>query len=396
MRAIHLPVWLGAVSRTRAVTFAALFCVITFGRAILVTVIPLQALTLLGDAQKVSLFYFGVSLVGISGALSVPWLVHKLARRGVFTLGTLATSTAALLLTIPTTGGLIGGMALYVFGVACIEITFNLYLMDHIPRTELSKFEPLRVFSTAVPWIAGPWLGVYLQNQVSHEAPFLFASAAAVLLAAFFWFLRLSDNRAITPAKTRPPNPLSYLPHFFEQPRLRLAWVLAVGRSGWWAMFFIYAPIYAVESGLDPEVSGAIVSAGTASILIVPFWGWVGRRYGLRRLMLAGYAISGLASFGIAAAAGVPWLGAAILVLAAFGSGIIDGGGNVAFLRAVHPLERAEMTTVFATYRDVSQLAPPGIFAMVLQVFALPAVFMTAGAGMLVLSYYARFLPKKL
>ena len=43
-------------------------------------------------------------------------------------------------------------------------------------------------------------------------------------------------------------------------------------------------------------------------------------------------------------------------MLAGFGAEMIDGAGNLLFLRAVHPYERSEMTTVFVSYRDVAQL----------------------------------------
>ena len=54
------------------------------------------------------------------------------------------------------------------------------------------------------------------------------------------------------------------------------------------------------------------------------------------------------------------------------------------------------MTAVFATYRDASQLAPPGLFALLLRIFELPAVFVAGGLGMLVLAHFARDLPKRL
>ena len=57
MRQFHYPVWLGAVATTGNPSFVVLFVLETFTRAILVTVVPLQALALLGDAQGVSIFY---------------------------------------------------------------------------------------------------------------------------------------------------------------------------------------------------------------------------------------------------------------------------------------------------------------------------------------------------
>ena len=91
-----------------------------------------------------------------------------------------------------------------------------------------------------------------------------------------------------------------------------------------------------------------------------------------------------------------PWLGPVSLVAAAFAASIIDGAGNVTFLRAVHPHQRPEMLSVFITYRGVAQLVTPGIFALVLKVFAVPAVFLVGGVLMMGGTYLTRFIPRRL
>lgn len=396
MRQVHLPVWLGTAPVPRIRTFAVLFSLATVGRTLLITLIPLQALALLGDAQAVSVLYFAISATNLCLSLSIPWLVGRLRRRRVFSLGGLLLVAAPLVVALGTTPGLVAGMVLQVFGVACVEITLSLYLMDHVRRQEMGRFEPTRLFYAAGVWAAGPWLGVYLKDQAGDWVPFVLASAAAMATLCLFWVLRLRENPAVAPAKRPPPDPSRYLARFFAQPRLRLAWLLAFGRAAWWAMFFIYAPIYAVEAGLDQVTAGAIVSIASGALFMVPLWGWLARRHGLRRLLFAAFAASGLATVAVALAAGVPWLVAAVLVAAAVVTGAVDGAGNVPFLRAVHPMERAEMTTVFATYRDVSQLVPPGVFALLLKVFHLPAVFVAAGCGMLAVACFARYLPRRM
>ncbi len=194
----------------------------------------------------------------------------------------------------------------------------------------------------------------------------------------------------------KPPNPLHYLPRFFAQPRLRLAWGLAGARSAWWNTFYIYTPIFAVVSGLGAEAGGAIASIGTASIFLVPLWGWIGGRYGLRWLLVAGYGTAGLMTAATAVVFHVPWVGAATLVLAGFGSEMIDGAGNLLFLRAVHPHERWEMTTVFVSYRDVAQLGPPLVCSALLSLFALQSVFAAAGVMMIGSVALARYIPRRL
>jgi MFS family permease len=395
MRSVHVPVWLGAVSHPGVPALVTLYVVSTFYRALLITVLPLLAHRLLGDAQRVSVFYFLVALATVGGSLALPWLVRRFRRRFVLTFGALAGPAGMVLLAADTTWGLAAGMPIYVFSTTCIEICLNLYVLEHVNRKEIGRFEPMRIFFAAGAWLAGPWLGVQL-SLIAPWLVYLAASTGSLAMLAYFWFLRMADHPAVPAMKLPPPNPLHYFPRFLRQPRLRLAWLLAFGRSCWWTSFYVYAPILAVTSGLDASIGGAIVSLGMGSLFLARAWGLIGRRWGLRRLLILGYVATGVSTIAVGVLAGLPWVGAALLVVAAFAASIIDGAGNTYFLRAVHPYERAEMTTVFITYRDASQFAPPGIFSALLKAFELPAVFLVLGASMFLLAATARYLPKRL
>jgi ACDE family multidrug resistance protein len=395
LRGIHIGVWLGTAGLPSATTFASLFGLQAFCRTILLTVIPVEALARLGDAQDVSLFYFGVSIASMSCSLLIPSLIHIIRRRRVIALGTIATSIAAVLFQHQGIVTFCLAMWLMVLGFIAWDIALNLYVLDHIPRREVGRFEPLRVMFAGAGFTIGPYLGVLLRTEVGYSAPFILLVVAVTTLYAIFTWLRLSEHPAIQAARRPPPNPLRFFPRYFRQPRLRLAYVLAVGRSGWWSMFFVYAPIFCVQSGLGEQVGGALVSGVSMAMLLVPLWGAMGRWWGIRRLLLVGYAGSGLASLAVAFAMGSPWLGVAVLVAAGLITSIIDGAGNLLFLRAVRPHERAEMTSVFVTFRDCAQTAPPGIFAALLHVFALPAVFVAGGIAMLGLAGLTRHVPKR-
>jgi hypothetical protein len=106
--------------------------------------------------------------------------------------------------------------------------------------------------------------------------------------------------------------------------------------------------------------------------------------------------VAGVLSLCAALTFGTPWLGATLLVLAAFGTEIIDGAGNLLFLRAVHVHERSEMTTVFVSFRDVAQLGPPAVCSVLLSLFSLPSVFIAGGLMMLTSSSLSRRIPRRL
>jgi MFS transporter, ACDE family, multidrug resistance protein len=391
-----IPARIATLPRGKALAFLGLFLFSSLAQAILLTVVPLEALHLLGTARAVTLLYVGTGLVAVVGRFSIPYLVRLIQRRFVFTVGALSLAVSSFLLACNELPTLAAGLVLSTFAFACIEITSQLYLLDHISRQALKHFEPIRIFASAGPWTIGPWLGVYLQHSLTFAAPFAIAAIAAAALLILFWALRLSENALFTTTRRPTPSPARYLHRFFTQPRLRLAWTLAAARSSWWNLFYVYTPIFAVTAGLGAQVGGLVVSIGTGWIWLVPFWGWVGRRYGLRRLLQAGYAAAGLLSFTAAMAFGVPWLGAGLLALAALGTETIDGAGNLLFLRAVHAYERAEMTTVFVSFRDVSQVGPPVVCSMLLTVFPLSSVFVAGGAMMLASASLAGHIPRRL
>jgi predicted MFS family arabinose efflux permease len=161
-------------------------------------------------------------------------------------------------------------------------------------------------------------------------------------------------------------------------------------------MFFIYTPLFAVTYGLGEVIGGALVSTGVAVVCTVPLWARLGRRIGLRRMMSGSFLACGLVMLGMGTTADAAWFGAGILLLGAVVVTPLDAAGNIPFLRAVRTRERSAMTGVYATYRDTAQLLPPALFSVVLQVFALPAVFVTSGVAMLGFAVLARLLPRRL
>jgi MFS family permease len=396
MRRIHFPILLANVDQARANGFVLLFTLDAACRALLITVVPLRAYDVLGNALHVSVLYFAVSFAGLVTALTIPSVLHVVPRRWVMTVGAASYVVSAGLLAWGTTATLIAGLGMQILGTATLEVVINLYLLDHVPRRELNHFEPKRLLFGGTTFAVGPWLGVMLDRNVAHNLTFALVGALAVVLVAVFWRLRLTD-RLVARDPTRPlPSPLRSVPRFAAQPRLVLAWALAVGRNFWWMMYFVYVPIYVTSAGYSPETGGALVSLGLVPMMFVRVWGRIGARIGIRRLLVAGYSLAGLATVAVAASAGVPPLGMALIWLATLFATVIDGGGNVPYLRAVHPHERDAMTSVYMTFRHVSSLLAPGAFALVLAVAPLPFVFLTGGLCALSMAGLSRYLPRKL
>ena len=260
----------------------------------------------------------------------------------------------------------------------------------------MGKFEPVRLFYSGLAWTIGPWLGVFLKNEIAFWLPFILCGLINAALLGYFWYLRLTVDPSVSTRRRPVTNPLTFVRRFMSQPRLLLAWSLAIGRAGWWGMFFIYTPIYVVSVGLGENIAGALSSLATLFVMTIPLVARYGRRIGSRRMLMIGYMGCGAATILVALVADQAWLGVAVLGGAALMAVPIDSVGNTLYLRAVHPYERAEMTTVFSTYRYIAQLTFPGTFAILLKAFALPAVFAAAGAGMVALGLLSSKVPRRM
>ena len=377
------------------IKLAGLFFVQALSRGILLSVIPLQALSLFGDAQRTSLLFFAVSAGGILGALGMPMIIQKIGNYRSFLMGSMLMFVSAMLLYFEDPVYFSIGLFFHIFSIAAVEVSLTLYVLARVPRRQLTQFEPLRIFSSVLALTIGPFLGVFMDQRWSHELPFVFSAVCVLLAIIYFWMLGLHRAQLPRSASTGV-NPIQYLVRYIKRPRLRLAYGLVLARSCWWAMFVIYTPIYAVEVGLGEMTGAAIVSLGTAWTLSVPFWGWVGRKYGVQFLFRSGFMATSVLTLLVYSVTSIPIIASGLMILSALGATMLDGMGNVLFYRAVRGSERSEMTAVFATYRDVSQLAVPGLYALLLKFFALPVVFISASAWMLVATWYCRYIPKQM
>jgi predicted MFS family arabinose efflux permease len=398
---VRHPMWLEGVARPGVGAFALLFAIESFARAILVTVIPLQAYAALQSSRGISLMFTCVGVAGLIGSLFIPFLIRLIPRRWVYTLGALGLMVAAALFALDGPKGLLAGLVVRVLAVACLNITLNLYIMDTIRRRDFVRAEPFRLAVSGAAWTFCPSLGVFLYGQFGAIAADGLSAAAALLLLAAFWTIRLSDNPVIAAprrAPAVPPNPVRSIGRFLAQPRLRLGWLIAFGRSSWWAQFFTFTPLYLVISGHSDLVSAVVISLGNAMLFLTVLIGRFAERVGVRRVIIGAYLLTGVSMLAAAALAVVGWsVAVAVLLLlaSAWVSGL-DAVGNIPFLRAVRARERAEMTTVFRTYIDLSELLPSAVFAVLLSFFDLESVFATTGIAMIAIGLVARHLPRAL
>ena len=386
----------GQRARAGAWTFGILFLLESLTRAFNSGVLSIQAYDILGASQRVSVLGTFVSASVLLVTLFLPVLFGKLRRRWAYSLGCLLMIAGSVALASFTLEGQIAGTMMRNIGASITNVTLQLYILDHIRKSDLTRTEPMRLALSTIAWVVGPYSGVWLYQNLGPVAPQLAAIASALTLLATFWYLRLHDAKTLPPGNLQPFNPLANVARFARQPRLRLAWSIAFARSCFWATFFTYGPLLMIEGGLGKQFGGAMISLSQLFLLSAFFYGPLSRRVGVRGVIALCFGLISIATLA-AGLSGVtlPLLAAGLLLFAALAASGIDSIGGIPFLRAVRFHERQRMTAVYRTFIEFSDLIPSIIYAIALRHFDVSVVFILLGSGISVMSILAwRHLPK--
>ena len=387
-----------AAPKRGAVAFASLFALESFARALISTVVSVQAHDLLQSSQKVSVLFTCVSLAVLSSTLMLPILFRHVPRRWLYTGGVGGLILGSLAFATDMLPGQVAGMYLRNVGAATLNIALALYILDHIRKADLVRSEPLRLAFSAASWTVGPFLGVWLYETHGPAAPQLLCIAACCLVVMYFWYLRLNDHPIIRAARSTPQSPLANVGRFVRQPRLRLAWLIAFGRSCFWATFFVYGSLLMIEGNLGKEASGILISLSQLGLVIAYLAGKVAERFGVRKVIAGSYAVAAVAVVAAGlAGTGHPLLAGFFLLIGSIANSALDGVGGIPYLRSVRAHERPQMTGVYRSYVDLSDLLPSLIYSFVLLAFPLGAVFVILGAWLAVVGFVAwRYLPRSM
>lgn len=363
-----------------AFAFALLFTIESISRASIISVVPIQAYDLIQSEQKVSIFYFVMGTFGMCATLCAPLAFRHFPRRYVYTGGALLLVVAGAFFATHTLAGQAAGQFLRILAASMLAITLNLYIMEYIPKQGLVHSESLRLTLGTLAWTFGPTFGVWLYVRFGFVAPYVWSAMWALILIAVFWWLRLSGSTAIKPGKLRPANPIANIRRFVAQPRLRLAWLIAFGRSCYWMTFYVYGPILMVVTGQGKLAGGIIVSVGSALLIFSFWWGRLGNRVGVRPVVVVSFIATATASL-LAGLSGEnhPWIAALVLLVGINFAVALDAVGNVPFLRAARVYERPEMTAVHRTNLDLSDLLPAFVYSIILGFTGLGGVFVALG-----------------
>ena len=276
------------------------------------------------------------------------------------------------------------------------SVCLSLYIMDYIGKKELIFTESKRLLYTGIAWMIGPALGLWLWEEVGHWAPLALSAVTASLMLSYFWYLRLGRSEVIRQAKRPSVNIFRIIPRYFAQSALRIAYLITLSRAIFWMTVFIYGPIYVIEAGLSTWVAGVFLSIVNSLLIVSPLIRRIAGRYGVRPVIICALWLTGISMVVLFLLGEATPIGLLFWVIASLGGAVVDVLGNIPFMRLVKPRERTEMTMIFSTWREGSQLLTPLLVSMVLLVAPFEVFYLLLAVILMLAGGMATFLPRRL
>ena len=120
-------------------TFGMMFATGAFGRALVMTLIPLEAYVLMGNERNASLMFMLVALANLLAGFGVPALIHRFRRRRVYMACGVIAALGPLFLAMHLATTLPLASLCREFAGTSLLIVQNLYMMDHIKRRDFVR-----------------------------------------------------------------------------------------------------------------------------------------------------------------------------------------------------------------------------------------------------------------
>ncbi len=390
------PAALLVVSGRAGESFARLNALEGIARSLLMGVIPLLALEVLGSKEMVTRAYLLASILTLTITLNFAALERLLQRRWVVTLGVACTMIGMTILLLGDGPIMALGIGLQQAAASLFSVCLSLYIMDYIGKRELIYTETRRMLYAGIVWMVGPTLGLWLWENAASWAPFALTVFASVGMLSYFWYLRLGHGKGIQKARSRPANVFKIIPRYFKQRPLRIAYWITMSRSIFWVTLFIYGPIYVIEARLPTWVAGGLLSLASALLLISPLIRRFAGRVGTRLTIIYALVLIGSSMLMLYFIGEPKLIGLVFWVSAALGGVTLDVLGNIPFMRMVKPRERIEMTMIFSTWREGSQLLTPLLASLVLLFAPFEIFYVLLALFLFGAAIKASYLPRRL
>ena len=282
---------------------------------------------------------------------------------------------------------------LYVFLLFSVILTitsvlrinsFEILFRDESKEGELNQDEGLMYTLSNVGWSLGPLIASFF--MISYGISSVFVAASIFLAIALFLLLFMKIKQPLKKRDILDSNFKVNFLEFLKKPQLIVAYFMAFGIEIWWALIFIYMPLFIVNSGKSAADVGVFIACATLPLILFEFEaGRFSSRFGFKPFFFLGFIILAICSTLAFFMTDIIYI-LITLVIASFGMALIEPLQDSYFFKQVTSNEEERFYPIFATANDFGSFVGKFVLAGVLLFLVSSYVYITMALMMFILA----------
>ena len=263
------------------------------------------------------------------------------------------------------------GALLTIFGSLRIT-TFGILVRDKTSDKNVSKNEGVIYTLLNLAWLVGPLIAGFVANKYGFDNVFFLGFLLVLISIILFRGFKIKDNRK---TKKVGSNVFKLIFSFFSKKERVFVYIVSGAVTFWWALIYIYIPVYIIEQGYGAFLIGLFLSVVVLPLILFeyPFGKLAGKR-GFKKLFFTGFIILSFISVLCFFISNIYFL-LSLLVLASVGVSMIESTSEAYFFDIISKEQRDKYYGVYNTAVDIGFLLGTLPAALLLLFFSFKSVF---------------------
>jgi len=318
-----------------------------FAAAFIDTVWALYIESFVHSVFLVGLISSLISLVSFVSYFFVIPLVEKKDKIKLYSLSLLIFVLAYLIFSFTSSLIILLIVSLPLAFFGSLKITsFGLVVRDFSSIRNLSKNEGMLYSVENVAWVLGPLIAGYILS--SYGFSLVFFISALFVLGSYF-VLKFSLLKDLEIKKRVDGNILKNFFDFFRSKNRVFAYLFSGGVSAWWALIYIFIPVYIIEQGFSELLVGYFLFAIAIPLVFTEYYfGNLAARKGFRKLFRYGYLIVAIASLICFFVSNI-YIVLGVLILGSFGMAMLESTTEAYFFDVLNKKQHLRFYGPFNT-----------------------------------------------
>jgi MFS transporter, ACDE family, multidrug resistance protein len=276
--------------------------------------------------------------------------------------------------------------SIFVVAMALRMMAFGLIVKDNSCKRQLSRNEGIIYTLANMAYVVGPLLAAFVADRFGMNSVFTLGAVFLFISIVLFKLSGIHDGNVMK----KVDNGLwSNFLAFFKDKERRLAYYIRGGITFWWALIYLFVPIYIVRNGLGIKWVGYFLFAVAVPLVLSEYYfSKAAGKKGFRRIFSQGYFIVMVLVFACFFVSNIYGV-LSLLVLASFGMAMLEPTTEAYFFDISKKEECLRFYGPYKTVQDVGNLLGKLLSALLLVFLAFEYLFLMFGVVMLLMFFLA-------